>query len=51
MTCPPSHPIKAKLSSRIFHLPGMFAYERTRPDRCYVDETSATSEGFIRAKR
>src|SRR5258708_5553932 len=32
--CPPSHPVKAKLSSKLFHLPGMFAYTRTRPDRC-----------------
>jgi hypothetical protein len=45
------HPIKAKPSRRIFHLPGMFAYERTRPDRCCVDETTATGEGFTRAKR
>jgi hypothetical protein len=51
MTCPPSHPIKVKLASRLFHLPGMFAYERTRPDRCYSSEATAVSEGFIRAKR
>jgi hypothetical protein len=50
-TCPGSHPIKAKMSSRIFHLPGMFAYERTRPDRCYPDEQSAVSDGFTRSKR
>jgi len=50
-TCPNSHPVKAKLSSRIFHLPGMFAYERTRPDRCYSDAASAEADGFIRAKR
>jgi hypothetical protein len=50
-TCPPSHPVKAKLSSRIFHLPGMFAYERTRADRCYVDAEAAEGDGFTRAKR
>ena len=49
--CPPSHPIKAKLSSRIFHLPGMAAYNRTAPDRCYVDEPSAVADGFTRAQR
>lgn len=49
--CPPSHPVKVKLSSRIFHLPGMFAYERTRPDRCYADDAGATRDGFTRAKR
>ena len=49
--CPPSHPVKAKLSSRIFHLPGMAAYNRTAPDRCYLDEASAVEDGFTRSKR
>jgi len=49
--CPPSHPVKVKLSSGIFHLPGMFAYERTKPDRCYRDADSAGADGFTRAKR
>lgn len=49
--CPDSHPIKAKLSSRIFHLPGMFAYDRTNPDRCYRDEDAAAADGLTRAKR
>lgn len=50
-TCPGSHPIKAKLSSKIFHLPGMFAYDRTNPDRCYRDEDAAAADGLRRAKR
>ena len=49
--CPPSHPIKVKLASRIFHVPGLLAYDRTRPDRCYPDEATATNDGFTRAKR
>ena len=49
--CPQSHPIRAKLSSKIFHLPGMFAYERTKPDRCYAAEDAAVSDGFRKAKR
>jgi len=49
--CPPSHPVKAKLTSRLFHLPGMAAYARTRPDRCYADAGSAETDGFTRAKR
>lgn len=49
--CPPSHPVKAKLSSRIFHLPGMAAYNRTTPDRCYVDELAAVEDGFTKSKR
>jgi hypothetical protein len=50
-TCPPTHPVKAKLASRLFHLPGMFAYARTRPDRCYLDADTAVSDGFTAAKR
>ncbi len=49
--CPSSHPIKAKLSSRLFHLPGMAFYNRTRADRCYADEESAVQDGLTRAKR
>jgi hypothetical protein len=49
--CPPTHPVKAKLASRLFHLPGMFAYDRTRPDRCYLDADTAVADGFTSAKR
>ncbi|MDQ3575131.1 MAG: hypothetical protein M3404_09475, partial [Actinomycetota bacterium] len=49
--CPPSHPVKAKLSSRLFHLPGMAFYKRTRAERCYADEESAVRDGFTRSKR
>lgn len=49
--CPTSHPVKAKLSSMLYHLPGMAAYNRTRPDRCYLDGPSAEEDGFTRAKR
>ena len=50
-TCPPSHPIKAKKPSFLYHLPGMAAYERTKPDRCYRDERAARADGFLKAKR
>jgi hypothetical protein len=50
-TCPASHPIKAKLSSKIFHLPGGFNYPRTRPDRCYIDAAAAEADGLRPAKR
>ena len=49
--CPASHPVKAKLASKLFHLPGMFAYARTNPDRCYLDEGAAEADGFSKAKR
>jgi hypothetical protein len=49
--CPTSHPVKAKLSSKIFHLPGMLNYERTTPDRCYADAAKAEADGLRAAKR
>lgn len=49
--CPTSHPVKAKLSSRLYHLPGMLAYNRTRPDRCYATEDAATADGLTKARR
>ncbi|MEX2293632.1 MAG: hypothetical protein WD691_07560, partial [Acidimicrobiales bacterium] len=49
--CPTSHPVKAKLSSKIFHLPGMLNYDRTNPDRCYVDGPAAEGDGLRPAKR
>ena len=36
-SCPATHPVKAKLASGIYHVPGGGNYERTKPDRCYVD--------------
>lgn len=49
--CPPSHPVKGKLTSKIFHLPGGFNYARTAPDRCYRDAAAAESDGLRQAKR
>jgi hypothetical protein len=49
--CPTTHPVKVKLSSGIFHVPGGMNYERTRADRCYADTTAAEADGFRPAKR
>jgi hypothetical protein len=49
--CPPTHPIKVKLSSKIFHAPGGLAYDRTTPDRCYRDAATAEADGFRPSKR
>ena len=49
--CPITHPIKGKLSTGIYHRPGAFAYDRTRADRCYRDESAAQSDGLRAAKR
>ncbi len=49
--CPASHPVKAKMASKIFHVPGGASYERTTPDRCYLDAAQAEVDGLRAAKR
>ncbi len=49
--CPEGFPIKAKLSSGIFHQPGGAAYARTKPDRCYASADDALLDGLRAAKR
>ena len=49
--CPKTHPVKGKLSSMIFQVPGNFAYERTTPDRCYKSPDDAEEDGLRAAKR
>jgi len=48
--CPLSHPVKANGSSGIYHLPGGQFYDRTRPQRCYVDAATAEADGYRAAK-
>ena len=48
--CPPGYPIKAKSSSKIFHVPGGSSYERTVPDRCYANESDAEADGYRKAR-
>lgn len=50
-SCPPTHHIKAKATSGLYHLPGMVFYNRTKPDRCYADESAAVADGFTKSKR
>jgi hypothetical protein len=49
--CPASHPVKAKLASGIYHVPGGQSYERTSPDRCYTDAAAAEADGLRASKR
>jgi hypothetical protein len=49
--CPVSHPVKAKLSSGIFHVPGGQNYDRTKPDRCYLDAAAAEADGLRKSLR
>ena len=48
---PEGYPIKAKMGSKIFHAPGQLNYDRTTPDRCYVDAAAAEADGLRAAKR
>ncbi|MGZ6980383.1 MAG: sunset domain-containing protein, partial [Acidimicrobiia bacterium] len=50
-SCPLSHPVKATLSSGIYHLPGGGNYDRIRAERCYVDADAATADGLRPPKR
>ena len=49
-SCPKSHPVKAKMASGIFHVPGGANYARTKPDRCYTDAAAAQADGLRAAK-
>lgn len=49
--CPLTHPVKAKLASGIYHVPGGGNYERTKPDRCYSSAEAAEADGLRPAKR
>jgi hypothetical protein len=50
-TCPATHPVKAKLTSGIYHEPGGQMYDRTTPDRCYRDADAAIADGLRASKR
>jgi hypothetical protein len=49
--CPTHHPVKAKLRSGIFHVPGGASYARTRADRCYLSAGAAEADGLRASKR
>lgn len=50
-TCPATHPVKAKMSSGIFHVEGGLNYDRIHPDRCYRDPAAAEADGLRKANR
>jgi hypothetical protein len=49
-SAPDGHPIKVKVSSGIYHVPGGRFYDRTVPDRCYPSEDAAVADGYRRSK-
>jgi len=50
-TCPVSYPVKAKMSSGIYHVEGGLNYDRIHPDRCYRDTAAAEADGLRKANR
>ena len=48
--CPAHYPVKAKLASGIFHVPGGANYSRTQPDRCYLSAEAAEADGLRQSK-
>ena len=48
---PATHPVKAKVASKLYRVPGMADYERVRADRCYESVEAAEADGFTRARR
>ena len=50
-SCPASHPVKGKLMSGLFHVPGGFNYPRAKADRCYLDVDAAEADGLRASKR
>jgi hypothetical protein len=49
--CPANHPVKAKLASGIYHVPGGANYARTQADRCYLSAEAAEADGLRASKR
>jgi hypothetical protein len=49
--CPPSHPVKAKLSSKVYRTPATPGYASSKPDRCYASADAAQGDGLREAKR
>ena len=47
---PAGYPVKLKLSSGIFHVPGGRFYERTNPDRWYATAEAAIADGYRQSK-
>jgi hypothetical protein len=49
--CPDGYPVKAKSSSKIFHVPGGVLFDRAVPDRCYASPEAAIADGFRQSLR
>lgn len=47
---PDGFPVKVKVASGIFHVPGGRFYDRLRADRCYTTTEAAEADGYRRSK-
>jgi hypothetical protein len=47
---PAGFPVKVKVSSGIFHVPGGRFYDRTNADRFYATADAAEADGYRRSK-
>ncbi len=47
---PEGFPVKVKVSSGIFHVPGGRFYDRTNPDRWYATTGAALADGYRQSK-
>jgi hypothetical protein len=47
---PDGFPVKVKVSSGIFHVPGGRFYDRTHPDRWYATTGAALADGYRQSK-
>lgn len=50
-SCPLTHPVKANMKTKVFHLPGGSYYDRVDADRCYRDADAARADGLRPSKR
>jgi hypothetical protein len=44
--CPPDFPIKGNASSKVYHVPGLPSYEKTKAEWCFSSEDTAISFGY-----
>jgi hypothetical protein len=55
-SCPLTHPIKGNFTTHsgepcIYHVPGGEFYDKTKPERCYLNEAEAVQGGCRRSMR
>jgi hypothetical protein len=51
LDCPADHAIKGNKASdgrRLYHMPGIGSYDKTKPERCFATEAEAQAAGYVR---